>query len=58
MRPADRKLATELVEQDALHRRVFLARAYRRPVAEADVQRFLSLFAERHGAGLANSTRP
>jgi hypothetical protein len=32
--------------------RTFLARAYRRPVAEADVQRFLSLFAERHGAGL------
>ena len=31
MRPADRKLATELVEQDPdpLHRRVFLARAYR-----------------------------
>ncbi len=31
MRPADRKLATELVEQDPdpLHRRVFLARVYR-----------------------------
>ncbi|MDI1334564.1 MAG: MobF family relaxase [Lacunisphaera sp.] len=29
MRPADRKLATELVDPDPLHRRVFLARAYR-----------------------------
>lgn len=40
MRPADRKLATELIEQDPdpLHRRVFLARVYRlgQPVS-ADV---------------------
>ncbi|MBL9208106.1 MAG: DUF1592 domain-containing protein [Opitutaceae bacterium] len=33
--------------------RTFLARAYRRPVVETDVRRFLSLFDERHGAGLS-----
>ena len=33
--------------------RAFLARAYRRPVAEADAQRFLSLFDERMVAGLS-----
>jgi hypothetical protein len=32
--------------------RGFLDRAYRRPVAEADRQRFLALFDERRGAGL------
>lgn len=33
--------------------RGFLARAYRRPVAEADVQRFLGLVRERRTAGLS-----
>ncbi len=33
--------------------RAFVARAYRRPVAEADVQRFLALVEERRGAGLS-----
>ena len=33
--------------------RGFLAKAYRRPVAETDVQRFLALVEERRGAGLS-----
>ncbi len=33
--------------------RAFLARAYRRPVVEADVQRFLALVQERRKAGLS-----
>src|SRR4051794_33041495 len=33
--------------------RGFLARAYRRPVAEADVRRFLALVADRRAAGLS-----
>ncbi len=33
--------------------RTFLARAYRRPVAENDVQRFLQLVAQRRAAGLS-----
>jgi hypothetical protein len=33
--------------------RGFLAHAYRRPVAEADVERFLSLVADRRAAGLS-----
>jgi hypothetical protein len=33
--------------------RGFLARAYRRPVAEGDVQRFLALVADRRAAGLS-----
>jgi Protein of unknown function (DUF1592)/Protein of unknown function (DUF1588)/Protein of unknown function (DUF1585)/Protein of unknown function (DUF1587)/Protein of unknown function (DUF1595)/Planctomycete cytochrome C len=40
-------------EQDADRLiRAFLARAYRRPVDERDAQRFLTLFKDRHTAGL------
>ena len=52
------EVAVEVVSSDPKRdadrlMRAFVARAYRRPVVEADVQRFLGLVAERQKAGLS-----
>ena len=52
------ELLVDIVSTDPKHDadrllRAFMARAYRRPVAEADVQRFLALVEDRRGAGLS-----
>ncbi len=55
--PATQEVTVDIVSENPRRDaerllRGFLARAYRRPVAEADVQRFLGLIEQRRAAGL------